>query len=69
MTFDEYMAQAGKTYLRQLIAQSATMSEAATRAGKNRTDFYKVLRRFGVETVAEQGRSINRTRQWQMVSP
>lgn len=49
MTYREAMAQARKTYLRQLLLQNPNMRKAAEVAGMDRTWLYKLLVRTGVK--------------------
>lgn len=50
MTFDEAMAEAAITYLRGALAQCDGKAGAAAKiAGVNRTHFYKLLKRHGLE--------------------
>jgi two-component system, NtrC family, response regulator GlrR len=50
MTFREYMQRCASEYLAALLAKhNGCVKAAAREAGCNRTDFYKVLKRHGIE--------------------
>ena len=51
LTFDQARLQFARTYLNQLMELSGgNITRAARLAGRNRTDFYKLLSRYGVDT-------------------
>ena len=51
LTFDQARLQFARGYLRQLMElASGNITRAARLAGRNRTDFYKLLSRYGVDT-------------------
>lgn len=48
-TFDEFMDAYAAMYLRDVMREcNGVVSHAAKIAGRNRTDFYKVLRRYNI---------------------
>jgi hypothetical protein len=47
-TFNEYLNEHARHYLRNVI-KGRTITEAAKVAGRNRTDFHNVLRRYGIK--------------------
>lgn len=48
-TFEEYRTRVCRDWLQALIGRhDGNIADAAREAGKNRTDFYKVLRRHGI---------------------
>lgn len=50
MTFDEAMSRAAQDYLfRTVEACNGNVKNAAREAGRNRTDFYKLLARFRIQ--------------------
>ena len=56
-SFDEAMTEAASEYLRAVIREShGNISEAARRAKRNRTAFYKLLVKYGVEIPADAPR-------------
>jgi two-component system response regulator GlrR len=65
-SFDEARAEFTRNYLRQLLElASGNISRAARLAGRNRTDFYKLLNRYNVDSSefkARQAADPNRAR-------
>ncbi|AXQ31586.1 response regulator [Solimonas sp. K1W22B-7] len=54
-SFDEARAEFTRNYLRQMLELAGgNISRAARLAGRNRTDFYKLLSRYGVEARARK---------------
>jgi transcriptional regulator of acetoin/glycerol metabolism len=52
LTFTQHLHQAGHTYLAQLMQDcGGNVSLAARIAGRNRTDFYKLLYKYGVRDM------------------
>jgi two-component system response regulator GlrR len=57
-SFDEARADFTRNYLRQLLElASGNISRAARLAGRNRTDFYKLLNRYGVDSSEFKSRA------------
>lgn len=56
MTLKEHTEKSRKEYLLRVLAQSRTMTEAAHTAGCNRTDFYKLVHKYGLEIPAHMPR-------------
>ncbi|HUS23339.1 MAG TPA: sigma 54-interacting transcriptional regulator [Candidatus Binatia bacterium] len=57
-SFDEARAEFTRNYLRQLLELSnGNISRAARLAERNRTDFYKILSRYGIDPSEYKGRS------------
>ncbi len=57
-SFDEARADFTRNYLRQLLElASGNISRAARLAGRNRTDFYKLLNRYGVNSSEFKART------------
>ncbi len=57
-SFDEARAEFTRNYLRQLLElASGNISRAARLAGRNRTDFYKLLNRYGVNSSEFKART------------
>lgn len=48
-TLAQTLYKAGQAYLREVLSETTTMQEAACIAGVNRTDLYKVMRRYGIK--------------------
>jgi len=65
-SFDESMAEAASEYLRAVILESrGNISEAARRAQRNRTAFYRLLVKYGVEIPKDAPRpSSGRSGNW-----
>lgn len=49
MTLAEHVARAQATYITQLVQETETITEAARRAGVNRTYLYRLMWRHGLE--------------------
>jgi len=57
-SFDEARDEFARTYLLQLLeVAGGNISHAARLAGRNRSDFYKLLNRYGVEPTGIRRRS------------
>lgn len=55
LSFDEHMAARGREYLEQVLANAGgNVALAARIAGRNRTDFYKLLQKHGVEYLGRR---------------
>jgi transcriptional regulator of acetoin/glycerol metabolism len=49
VTFREHMKEAGRAYLQRVIEEKhGNVSKAALEAGISRTQFYKVMARYGI---------------------
>ncbi|MCK9384036.1 MAG: sigma 54-interacting transcriptional regulator [Nevskia sp.] len=56
-SFDEARAEFTRAYLVQLLdVASGNVSQAARLAGRNRSDFYKLLGRYGIDTTTHKRR-------------
>jgi two-component system response regulator GlrR len=59
LSYSEHMRQSAREYLTQVLTTCNWNARlAAQMAKKNRTDFYKLIRRYGINrpTVAHRGR-------------
>ncbi len=52
ITFDDHMAQSAREYLAHvLVVADGNITRAARLAGRNRTDFHRLLVRYGLRQV------------------
>lgn len=67
-TMRAYLMQAGRAYIESVIAEcDGDITAAAKMAGRNRTDFYRLMRRHGLEP-ARSGKGRRGNAQWQALS-
>lgn len=66
MTYDEFIAMAARMYLQDVLREAGgVVAKAAVLAGRNRTDFYKLLR---TQNIAYNKRPLKRG-QWDRPLP